>query len=58
MMVDINRNSQGQFAPKGEKKKPQRIIRISDEDWEVLGYKAANRGLTRTDLIEELCRKN
>ena len=56
-MLDIDRDWRGQFALKGEKKKPQRTIRISDEDWEVLGCKAANRGLTRTDLIEELCRK-
>ncbi len=51
------RDSLGRFMPEGkEKKKPQRWIRISDDDWDALAEKAASRRMTRTQLIEELAR--
>lgn len=51
---NLNRDDSGQFAPKGQEKKPMRSMRLSDEDWEALGAKAAEQGKSRTEIIEEL----
>ncbi|HYX19062.1 MAG TPA: hypothetical protein VE944_32870 [Nostoc sp.] len=50
---NLNRDDSGQFAPKGQEKKPMRSMRLSDEDWEALGVKASQQGKSRTELIEE-----
>ena len=51
---NLNRDESGQFAPKGQDKKPMRSMRISENDWEALGLKASEQGKSRTELIEEL----
>jgi hypothetical protein len=51
---NLNRDKSGQFAPKGQDKKPMRSMRLSDEDWEALGAKASEQGKSRTEIIEEL----
>lgn len=57
-MTISKRDNLGRFIMEGnQKKKPQRWIRISDDDWAALDKKAASRGMSRTELIEELARK-
>lgn len=53
-IVNLNRDESGQFAPKGQDKKPMRSMRLSEEDWEALGAKASEQRKSRTELIEEL----
>jgi predicted DNA-binding ribbon-helix-helix protein len=56
-MVDQERTESGKFAPKSDEPRHVRSIRVTDSAWEVLGAVAAQRGITRADLLEELVKE-
>ena len=49
-----NRNSRGRFINKSDSDRQVRSIRVTDEIWEKFGKVAAQRGITRADLLEEI----
>lgn len=52
-MLNQERSEGGKFAPKSEKPRQVRSIRVTDEAWERLGVIAKSRRITRADLLEE-----
>ncbi len=53
-MAEQGRTESGKFAQKSEEIRHVRSIRLTDSTWEALGAIAAQRGITRADLLEEL----
>ena len=55
-MVEVmwNRDSRGQFSNKSDSDRQVRSIRVTDEIWEKFGEMAAQRSITRADLLEEI----
>lgn len=53
-MLEQGRTEGGKFAPKSDKPRYVRSIRLTDKTWEELGAIAAQRGITRADLLEQL----
>ena len=53
-MAEQGRTESGKFAQKSEELRRVRSIRLTDSTWEALGLMAAQRSITRADLIEEL----
>ena len=53
-MPEQGRTEGGKFAPKSDEPRHIRSIRLTDKTWDVLGVMAAQRGITRADLLEEL----
>lgn len=49
-----DRTESGQFAPKSQKPRHVRSIRLTDETWENIGKIADIRRITRADLIEQM----
>lgn len=49
-----DRTESGQFAPKSQKPRYVRSIRLTDETWENIGKIADIRRITRADLIEQM----
>ena len=49
-----NRDSRGQFSNKSDSDRQVRSIRVTDEIWEKFGKMAAQQGITRADLLEEI----
>jgi hypothetical protein len=56
LYVSNQNREAGKFTVKDYGKKELRSMRLSDEAWELLGSKASEEGVSRTDLIEELAR--
>ena len=48
------RNKKGQFGRKSESDRKVRSIRATDEAWEKFGEMAAQRSITRADLLEQM----
>lgn len=53
-MTEQGRTEGGKFAPKSDEPRQVRSIRLTDSTWKALGAIAAQRGITRADLLEEL----
>ena len=53
-----NRNSRGRFVNKSDGDRKVRSIRVTDEIWEKFGEMAAQRSITRADLLEEMVKNN
>lgn len=49
-----DRTEGGQFAPKSNKPRQVRTIRLTDTTWEKMGYAADKRRITRADLVEQM----
>ncbi len=49
-----NRDFRGQFVNKSNSERKVRSIRVTDEIWEKFGEMAAQRCITRADLLEEV----
>ena len=49
-----NRDSRGQYINKSDSNRLVRSIRVTDEIWEKFGEMAAQRSITRADLLEEI----
>lgn len=56
LYVSNQNREAGKFATKDYKAKELRSMRLSNEAWELLGEKANNEGISRTDIVEELAR--
>lgn len=52
-MSQQGRNKAGKFAPKSDKVRQVRSIRLTDNTWDALGEISDERSITRADLIEE-----
>ena len=48
------RNCRGQFTNKSDSDRRVRSIRVTDDVWEKFGEMAAERCITRADLLEEV----
>ena len=53
-----DRNSRGQFANKSDRNRQVRSIRVTDEIWQEFGELAAQRSITRADLLEEMIKNS
>lgn len=57
-MTDQGRNQGGKFIPKSSEPRFVRSMRLTNSTWEKLGSIAAEKGLTRADLLEEWAAQN
>lgn len=55
--TSMNRDESGQFAPKEYGEKKLRSMALSDHAWDTLKKLADDRGVSRTDIIEEFTRQ-
>ena len=53
-----SRNLKGQFTNKSDSDRRVRSIRVTDETWEKFGDMAAQRSITRADLLEEMIKED
>ena len=53
-MLNQDRVEGGKFAPKSDKPRQVRSIRVTDDAWEKLGLIAESRCITRADLLEQI----
>ena len=53
-----DRNYRGQFVNKSDSERKVRSMRVTDEIWEEFGEMAAQRRITRADLLEEIVKFN
>ena len=53
-----NRSSEGRFTNKSDQNRHVRSIRVTDEVWQKFGEMAAQRSITRADLLEEMVKNN
>ena len=52
-----SRNLKGQFINKSDSDRKVRSIRVTDEIWDKFGEMAAQRSITRADLLEEIVKE-
>ena len=53
-----SRDLRGQFTNKSDSDRHVRSIRVTDEIWEKFGEIAAERCITRADLLEEIVKED
>ncbi len=53
-----NRDLRGQFTNKSDSDRWVRSIRVTDKVWEKFGEMAAQRCITRADLLEEIVKED
>ena len=53
-----NRDNRGQYINKSDINRQVRSIRVTDEIWEKFGKMAAQRSITRADLLEEIVKSD
>lgn len=54
----LKRDIQGKFALKNDDYRQVHSVRLTDEAWKALGIAAECLGMTRSDYLEQLMRKN
>ncbi len=54
----MKRDIQGKFALKKDDYREVRSLRVTDDTWKALGIASECLGMTRSDYLEEMVRKN